>query len=63
MSDLAAGAFVGGYVLFYLKTFAVTPATAGVGGAVRYAVSHGLRRVDVGVNVAFVSLAFTVNTP
>ncbi|MFV0559356.1 MAG: hypothetical protein ACK5NA_01380 [Enterococcus sp.] len=71
MSAVVAGGFAAGYCSFYLKQFAINPVTAGVvegisaaiGGTVDWAVNQGMKRVDVGVNVPFVSLAFTVNVP
>lgn len=71
MSGVLAGGFAAGYCGWYLKQFAVNPATAGVvgaisagiGGAVGWAVSHGIRTVDVGVNVPAVSMRLYVNVP
>lgn len=71
MSSWAAGVYVTGYVGWYLKVFATTPVSAGVvaiisagiGGAVGYAVSHGIKRVDVGVNIPFAAFSYTVTTP
>ena len=71
MSSWAAAAYVTGYVGWYLKVFATTPATAGavalisaeVGASVKYAITHGIKRIDVGVNIPFVALSYTVTTP
>lgn len=71
MRSWAAAAYVTGYVGWYLKVFATTPATAGavalisagVGASVKYAITHGIKRIDVGVNIPFVALSYTVATP
>lgn len=71
MSAVVAGGFATGYAGFYLSKFAANPLTAGavgaisasIGGTVGWAVNKGLKEVDVGTDVPFVSLAYTVNVP
>lgn len=71
MNGWAAGAFAGGYVGWYAKTFAVNPVTAGVAAlitaattlTVKNAVERNLRRVSLGKNIAGYSLSFNVNIP
>lgn len=71
MTGFAAGTFAAGYCGWYLKQFAVSPVTAGVvavisgsiGGAVGWAVTNGLRSVDVGVNVPATTMRFNVYVP
>lgn len=71
LNGWAAGTYTAAYIGTYLKIFATTPHTAGVvaviaGGtawAVKTAIESRLRRVSVGGNIPFVSLAYTVNIP
>ena len=72
MSAVVAGAFAAGYVGWYVKKIAATgpwgagaaaAITAATAGVVGYAVKKGLKKVDVGVNIPFVSLSFTVSIP
>lgn len=71
MGSVLAGGFAAGYCGWYLKEFAKTPVTAGVvgaisagiGGAVAWAVNKGLTSVDVGVDVPGISKRFYVNVP
>lgn len=71
MGGWAAAAYVTGYVGWYLKVFATTPATAGaaavisasVGAATKYAVERGIKRISAGVNIPFISLSYSISTP
>ncbi|SER51399.1 hypothetical protein [Psychrobacillus sp. OK032] len=71
MSGWAAGAFAGGYVGWYAKTFAVNPVTAGVAAlitastvlVVKDAVEKNLKRVSIGSNIPGLSLAYNVDIP
>lgn len=72
MSAVAAGAFAAGYIGYYTARIAaagpwgaaaaatITATTAFVVGN---AVRKNLKRVNVGVNIPFVSLSYTVNLP
>lgn len=72
MSSVIAGAFAAGYVGWHVKKIATkgpwgagaaAAITAATGGVVGYAVKKGLKKVDIGVNIPFVSLSYTVNIP
>ncbi|KAA6450865.1 hypothetical protein [Bacillus swezeyi] len=72
MSAVAAGAFAAGYVGWYVKQIAAAgpwgagaaaAITASTAGIVGWAVNKGLKKVNVGVNIPFVSLSYTVNIP
>ena len=41
---------------WYLKVFATMPATGGVGTSVKYVITHGIKRIDVGVNIPLIEL-------
>lgn len=69
MSGVLAGAYVAGVVGFHLKGLAAAgpwgagaaaAITAATAGTVGYAVSKGLKKVSVGVNIPFVSWSKTV---
>lgn len=72
MSAVVAGGFAAGYVGWHVRQIAKAgpwgaaaagAITASVAGTVGWAVNKGLKRVNVGVNVPFVSLSYTVNIP
>ena len=72
MNAVVAGAFAGGYVGWHVKQIAAAgpwgmgaaaAITASTAGVVGWAVNQGLRQVNVGVNIPFASLSFTVNIP
>lgn len=71
MGGWAAAAFATGYAGFYLKQFAVTPATAGavgvlsaaIGWNVKYAVENYWTSVNVTIEVPFVTMVFPIDIP
>ncbi|MGF9725796.1 hypothetical protein ABEX00_19595 [Bacillus safensis] len=58
MNAIVAGGFAAGYIGWYTSRI-----TAGTSGAVAWAVKNKYKKVDVGVNIMFVDLAYTVKTP
>lgn len=72
MNAIVAGAVAGGYIGWYTKQIAAAgpwgagaaaAITASAAGAVGWAVKNKLKKVDVGVNIMFVNLAYTVKIP
>ena len=72
MNGIAAGAFAGGFVGWHLKEMAAAgpwgagaaaAITASVAGTVGYAVTNGLRFVNVGINIPGVKWIKNVNIP
>lgn len=71
MGGWAAGTFATGYVGWYLKQFAVNPATSGVvalisgavGWSVKTAVENHWRVANATVEVPFVNFVYTINLP
>lgn len=71
MGGWAAGTFATGYVAWYMKQFAVNPATSGVvalisgaiGWSVKTAVENHWRVANATVEVPFVNLVYTINLP
>ncbi|MGG3572368.1 hypothetical protein ABES25_01125 [Bacillus gobiensis] len=72
MNAVVAGAFAGGYIGWYTKQIAAAgpwgagaaaAITASTAGVVGWAVNRSLQKVDVGVNISYVSLSYTVKIP
>ncbi|WP_342503187.1 hypothetical protein [Bacillus sp. FSL K6-1000] len=71
MNAIVAGGFAAGYIGWYTSRIAAGPwgtgaaaaITAGTSGAVAWAVKNKYKKVDVGVNIMFVDLAYTVKIP
>ncbi|MGD7060537.1 hypothetical protein ACQCU3_03375 [Bacillus altitudinis] len=68
MNALLAGTFAGGYIGWYTKQIAAAgpwgagaaaSITAGTSAAVAWAVKNKYKKVDVGVNIMFINLAYT----
>ncbi|WP_144472828.1 hypothetical protein [Bacillus safensis] len=64
MNAIVAGGFAAGYIGWYTSRIAAAgPWGAGTSGAVAWAVKNKYKKVDVGVNIMFVDLAYTVKIP
>lgn len=72
MNAIVAGAFAAGYVGWHVKKIAAAgpwgagaaaAITASTAGVVGWAVKNKLKKVNVGVNIARVSLSYTVRIP
>lgn len=72
MNAIVAGGFAAGYIGWYTSRIAAAgpwgagaaaAITAGTSGAVAWAVKNKYKKVDVGVNIMFVNLAYTVKIP
>ncbi|WMT28929.1 hypothetical protein RE735_17990 [Bacillus aerius] len=59
VNALLAGTFAAGYIGWYTKQIAA----AGPSAAVAWAVKNKYKKVDVGVNIMFINLAYTVKIP
>lgn len=72
MNGIVAGGFAAGFIGWHVKQIAAagpwgagaaTAITAGTAGAVGWAVNKGLTEVNVGPNIPFVNMSYTVNIP